>query len=138
MKRVTFKLFSTLSLVGLSLVPATYAADSQKVKVDVPFAFNAGSKTLPAGTYSIIGSGSGALRIMGQDRMAVLSNAARANKASSQTKVVFHRYGDQCFLESVWVEGNQDGTEVVRSHRERELARGNARPDLLMLVGRLR
>lgn len=138
----TFNLFSTFGLVGLSVAPAMYASATQKVSVEVPFAFTAGSRMLPAGSYTFTGSGSSTLRIVcqngRQNTLTVLSNAARTNKASEETKVVFHRYGDQYFLKSVWIRGEEDGTELVRSRMERHLARHSARPDILMLAGHVR
>lgn len=138
MKSFASKLIPAMSLMALGVVPAAYGSDLSRVTVEIPFAFTAASKTLPAGHYALTGGGAGVFRIAGPESMMVIANSAHENKPADATKVVFHRYGDQYFLQSVWVAGSLDGTEIVRSHRERELARGNARPSVLMLVGNAR
>lgn len=138
MKSLMHRLVSSLSLFALTVVPAVCAVYPQKVNVKVPFDFVVGGKTMPAGTYSVTGSGSGPLRISGQEKMTVLANAAYSTKTPETTKVTFHRYGDQYFVESIWVAGNGTGTQVLPSRRERMLARGNVRPEVLTLIGSLR
>ena len=39
--------------------------------------------------------------------------------AKNESKLVFHRYGDQYFLEQIWIAGELEGTEVPESRSER-------------------
>jgi hypothetical protein len=41
--------------------------------------------------------------------------------SKNESIVVFHKYGDQYFLEQIWLSGEQEGTRVSESHSERAI-----------------
>src|SRR5215469_2486905 len=103
MKRLTSTI---IGMLGLVLVAAGANAQSLKVKADIPFSFVVDKATLPAGSYSIdaLSSSSTGLVIRGNDtkeNMLVMSNHAESFKASPDTHLVFHRYGDQYYLAQI-------------------------------------
>jgi hypothetical protein len=103
------------------------------VVVDVPFAFNVGAQTLPAGHY-IVAPLDGAIRIFNfQTNGVYVPTHSATRTASDGSKLVFHRYGDSYFLSAVWVTGNTTGRQLFRSHAERELATRSAEMELAVV-----
>jgi hypothetical protein len=137
------KALSILSLLSLFLMGSALA-QTVKVHADIPFNFSVGSKTLPAGEYEIksIGGNTRTLLIRassGEASMIVNSNSAIMINGAEKTKVVFNRYGSQYFLTALWTQGSTDGFQLVKSSREKELARELAmhRADRIEVVASL-
>ncbi len=124
------KKHSLIPLLAMVVVLAVGSAYAQLpspggVKANIPFNFTVNRMTLPAGEYTVSNSGtSGVLLISAQDssqRGFISTIGVQANKGSSQTKLVFHRYGDQYFLSQIWVSGESSGRELPRTRAEKEL-----------------
>jgi len=117
---------------------AVVAAASAQTKagdmvVDVPFAFNAGGQTLPAGHYIVLAQDY-TLRIFNSENAGLYVSTHSATRPTSEdSKLVFHRYGDTYFLSAVWVTGNTIGRELSRSRAERELADHKAEMELAVI-----
>jgi len=114
-KRITLTLLALLVAV---VAPSAYAETN--VKVNVPFAFVAGSNTLPAGQYRIsVVEAQHLVRIDGEGQtVMLLAQPADSGKIQEQTKLVFERVGDQTFLSKLWVSGRTDGAEIRKSRSE--------------------
>jgi hypothetical protein len=119
-----------LALLGLGLLLATASAYAQtiRLKANVPFNFIVNRATLPAGEYTIesMNLQGTVLSIRDSDqrpKSMVISNRCESAKASAQTKLVFHRYGDRYFLAQIWLAGNKSGHELPKSAREVEVAK---------------
>jgi hypothetical protein len=134
-----------LTLVGvLSLLLAAGSAFAQAIymKADVPFNFIVGKETLPAGQYTIesFGTVSGmTLLIRSEDnkpKALVNTNSAQAREAPQQSKLVFTRYGDRCFLSEIWVRDSELGHRLPKSAREAEVAM-NGNPQQVVVLARL-
>jgi hypothetical protein len=98
---------------ALALAVTTVAsAQTIKVKVKVPFGFIVNSATLPAGEYVV----------QSVDDL-VAFNSCTSLVSASQSKLIFHRYGDRYFLNQIWVEGNNIGHELGLGPREKEVAK---------------
>jgi hypothetical protein len=116
-------------LMTTLLVSVTVAAQAQtsgRVVADIPFNFQIGDKSLPAGEYIVdaVNSDGALLRIMGKDggkAQVALTNAA-SGKQLNRSRMVFHKYGDQYFLKAVWNAG-REGRALIESGRERKLRR---------------
>jgi|ERR1700733_3865719 hypothetical protein len=124
------KLHGSALLVVLALMMVgDSVAQTIRVKADVPFAFIVNGSTLSAGQYTIQSFGSvdgKTLLLRNADKnenATVNSINVESRKTASETKLVFHRYGDRYFLSEVWVAGNELGRALPASHREQELAR---------------
>jgi hypothetical protein len=48
---------------------------------------------------------------------------ARILTPKNESTLVFHKYGDQYFLEQIWTGGEQDGTQLPESRGERTARR---------------
>jgi hypothetical protein len=55
--------------------------------------------------------------------MMVGSNRAETLERANKTKLVFNRYGKQYFLSQIWVEGANCGRQLLKSNREKEVAK---------------
>lgn len=131
MKKQTLKVVSMLGLLVTLAVVSVSGASSGRIVARIPFDFTAGNKTFPAGAYDVSFTNmQGVLLIRSQDRRAaamVHTQARQAKGAQEQTRLGFRRYGDQYFLAEVWTAGSDEGRELPRSRREREVAKGAAK-----------
>jgi hypothetical protein len=130
-------------MLALALLAATQTVRAQEpVLVNIPFGFTAGKMALPAGEYRVQAThASPALLIQRTDGRAatfVNSNAVAANEPQTQTKLIFHRYGNRYFLAQVWKAGESRGRELLKSAQEKEQAVArNEAPDQVTIVARL-
>ena len=141
MKNVFFRI---TIMWALAFIAATQTVRAQEpVLVNIPFAFTAGEKALPAGEYRVEKSARGSLMLLIQrtDRSAaafVPSIAAQANATQTQSKLVFHRYGNRYFLSQVWIAGYLQGRELPKSAQEKEQAlASNMTADQVTIVASL-
>ena len=99
MKRIiTIALFALASL----FTAATANAQSHRVRVTIPFNFNADGVPMAAGTYTIASEDLVSVVIQnGKQNVFLLSKAPAEDKQSEYSKLVFNRYGDQYFLSKI-------------------------------------
>jgi hypothetical protein len=124
-----------LALVGLALLAAA-SASAQNIKtiaVNVPFAFQAGDRHMPAGAYLIEHPSSTVFILRGPGAAgAIVSTYPEAVKAvPSQAFVTFHRVGDRYFLGGFWKAGNDNGMECYPSRAEKEALEALRRDETL-------
>lgn len=89
-------------LLGLSI--SAHAQDPEKIAVNVPFDFVAGSKTLPAGTYSVSrvsDHASPALVIRSYDNSAFLLPLFFDGVSADHAELRFEHVGDKYFLSKI-------------------------------------
>lgn len=121
---------------------ATTAASAQtvNVKATVPFSFIVGRLTLPAGEYALQTVNSGQVLAMtnpdAKITKLVLSNACESQRAASETKLIFHRYGDRYFLSQIWTEGNNRGREIPIGEREQETAINSSMQEVVLVAAK--
>jgi len=122
----TLSMLVFLAVVALATT-AVSAQTSRRVVANVPFSFIVGDKELPAGSYGIqpTSMGSGILRIAGTEnsKSTVRLTSSLRRMDSGRGKLVFHRYQDQYFLSEIWVTGESDGRQLVKSNREKVMQR---------------
>jgi hypothetical protein len=114
-----------LCAVLLLVVPVLMAQSKRgDVVADIPFSFVVAGKTLPAGHYVVAATSVSTVRIFDSTNQGtfVPTNITQRSAADNSCKLVFHRYGDSYFLSEVWVTGNTQGRQLLRSRAERELA----------------
>ena len=112
-----------MSMFAVVTAAAVCAQNPQVEKVSVPFNFIVGSKTMPAGPYTvedvrpllILKSADGGI-------LNLITDSIQSLNAPTAGKLVFHRYGNQYFLSEVWTPGSTSGRQVHTTGRERELA----------------
>jgi hypothetical protein len=111
-------------LVGAFTVHAQ-TAGSQPVLANIPFDFHVGTKKLPAGKYTVTvinpASDRKVLQIRSSDgrSAAITQTTGIIATASENTKLVFHRYGDQYFFAQAKMAGETMGLAALKSNMER-------------------
>lgn len=138
------QIVSLLGVFGLLLVAACASAQSVNVKANVPFDFAVDKTTLSAGEYTIqsISTSDGrVLVIRGEDaanNMLASPNSAETLNPSPNSRLVFHKYGNQYFLSQIWVEGERTGRQFRISHREAEMAKNVQTSEDVIVLAALR
>lgn len=93
---------ASLSIASLAL---SAGASAQQLKANIPFDFTVGNTTMPAGEYTISSSVRDFVDLRNADRtlMATVGGIHSYDEAKSKSggELVFARYGDQYFLDSV-------------------------------------
>ncbi len=112
------RLVSTLFII-MTFVPGMCVAQQGLMKVDVPFAFQVGTKELPAGKYTV--------RRVSQAAIALTSEAGKTQQVTLiiardwsskvEPKLLFQRIGDKHYLTQVSNELLSAGV-VRRAQRE--------------------
>jgi len=113
-----------LAIVGLALLAAASASaqNTETNRVNVPFAFHAGNRQMPAGAYLIEHPSSTVFILRGPGAAGVIvgTHPEAVKAVPSQTFVTFHRVGDRYYLGGFWTAGNDNGMECYPSRAEKE------------------
>lgn len=139
MRSVTkFILFGLIAVLGatLAVVPARAGSDT-RVLVRIPFDFSVGDAVLKAGNYRIQDVQAGTLLLQSDDRQVhrfLLTVPDGAANHNHQPKLVFTRYGNELFLDEIYLSSVDNGRELLQSDREKELIRGRASGEELSLL----
>jgi len=117
---------------------AAYAQNTGTMKVEIPFGFNASGTSMPAGQY-LVDTRTPTVVIL-RDAKQHVSAMVRAQASEStlpqtNSRLVFHRYGDQYFLSEIWSTGNSVGRQIPQTKQERALAQQLANPDRVIVAG---
>ena len=113
MKRNVIVALMTL-IVAFTVTVPMVNAQSTILAANVPFAFNVGTKQLPAGAY-VVREMDRATLIQGRDgENRVLGIYAYAGPSKGdETKLVFNKVGDHYFLAQMWTSARGQGLEVM-------------------------
>jgi hypothetical protein len=121
---------TVILLTVCALAPAKARSSAcVSLKATIPFEFNIGKTTLPAGEYVITRtnrtSDQSVLQFRSKDGRArtVVQMHATIGKASEAAKLVFNRYGAQYFFAQAWMPYDRNGVEASKSHAERSMQR---------------
>lgn len=123
------KLRELIQVAGIIAVCSTpmFAQNSVNLAANVPFAFNVGTRSLPAGDYEFYGQGgSPNLTLRTADGAAVaiiLTTNASTFNPPKQSKLVFRVYGQKSYLAGVWSAGIVSGRETPKTAAEKESER---------------
>lgn len=115
-------------VMALTFLASTRVARAQELMiVNIPFDFAVGTKTLPAGEYSVKDSPTlQTLLLIDRDDPSqgafLLTQPVDAHGLQSESKLVFNRYDNRYFLSQVWSAGKSRGRQLSRSDREKEMA----------------
>jgi hypothetical protein len=133
MKRHIYKI---AALLGLCLAIAATPARAQSIaplKAHIPFSFAVRDKILPAGDYAVesIKSASGVCMLLFRglnNRTGVFilpMTVQDQSRVAQQAGLMFHRYGEACFLSQV--RASEYVYELPETHAERAMRRRSAR-----------
>ena len=127
MKRLTIAIIITCGVFALNAQAQTSAP--QKVQANIPFAFNVGDKTLPAGLYTVAvvnpTSDRKVLQIRSADghASAIVQTMLGRGSLADGAKLMFRRYGDRYFFAQLEMSSDATKLGVARSRAERSTAR---------------
>lgn len=123
------KAYTMLGLVILvcSMAVAANAQNSSRrlLVANVPFQFNVGDTTLPAGEYTIAQTNPASdcviLQISTKDRSrsVLLQMNSIVGKTADASTLIFHRYGNKYFFAQAWIDGESEGLNAPGSRAER-------------------
>ena len=130
MKNNFYLHFATALLIAaLGVTANAQSRNTQRLRVNVPFAFNVGNTSMPAGEYivSIVNptaSGS-VLKISSLDgrSTAMTRTTDIIGWSTASAKLTFRHYGTRYFLAQVWMESESTGLATPRSSSEKTLQR---------------
>jgi hypothetical protein len=130
MKKQAYTVIAMIVLVG-SMAAAAQAQTVGRAQLiaDIPFEFNVGSQTLPAGEYTIRqvnpASDQAVLQFRSKDGRASarVQMGSVIGKAQESAKLIFNRYGNQHFFAQAWVDGDKTGLQASKSRAERNIDR---------------
>jgi len=121
-----------------AVVPAM-AQYSGPMKVTVPFNFVVENDRMSAGDYTIQRVANGRLRIQSNDGRSAATFLAMPKQrkvAPEKAHFLFHRYGSEYFLATIWTPGQEVGWEVFQGKLEMELAKKRTSPaETAMVMG---
>ena len=148
MEGKVIKRLTMLSLVSIfTLCAAVASANAQlsnPIRAKIPFDFNVGEKKLPAGDYTFSRlsgfSDNKAMLVSSADARAHVFQStfeARILKAKDDSTLVFHKYGDQYFLEQIFLGGEREGTQIAESRSERTIRRQLAQSQQSNMSGKV-
>lgn len=118
----------TLQLASLSLLlmfAVTVAQAQAKITVKVPFNFLISDRTFPAGQYSV-SSSRGLLTVQDSSGKPIFIGfvyPVGGRHAGATGQVVFHCYDEHCFLSEFWTSTRENGSQLLPSRYEAELAK---------------
>ena len=123
MKKQTLSVASLCLVIGLAVAPAY--AQSGGIQAKIPFNFSVAGKTFPAGAYTMIAV-SHQVNIRdadGRKIAMVLANEISGRSTGANGQIIFHCYGEHCFLSEVWSPTHENGRQLLSPRSERDLAK---------------
>ena len=121
------RLLIITSVFLLAAAAIAIAASSAPVQVNIPFAFYAGDRLLPAGEYVTFPAAQVIIGIRGIDNPSAgaflpFAHGVESKETKDVAGLVFNKYGDDLyFLSQIWQPMDTVGLEVGKSKKEREL-----------------
>jgi hypothetical protein len=108
--------------LAIGSLASTQSASAQSTiaKVTIPFDFQTGSQTLPAGTYLVESESPSLILLQGPGKASgfVLMHSASKINAPDHGSLVFDHTGGNYYLRQIWSAGNPTGLECPKSHAE--------------------
>jgi len=141
--------FSALALLAMAtLMTAAVASAQDRARADIPFAFRAGNKPLPAGTYEVNIGRLDSRTIVVQnsetgDASAILVQSLdEPRRDTTDATLVFHKCGSLYFLSQVRMPDLTRNLPMTKLEREvtreqAESAANDAGPRLVYIAARL-
>ena len=127
------KSFCTFRIVviasSLAFAPVCLPAHGQSaghtMSVNVPFSFELGNKHFAPGVYTISAPMSGVVELSNRSTGGlVMTRGEESNRPTTESKVVFDRYGDHYFLRQIWFNAQETAyLECPESKSEKQTKR---------------
>jgi len=106
---------SSLAASLTALAAVSVPAEAGQVRGQVPFSFTVRGRTLPPGLYDAsTDMPQGVLSIRGGGGFALAMAIGIESGDVTEPRLVFHKYGDEYYLQEVWLGGGY-GRELLRN-----------------------
>ena len=126
-----------LLLTAVRLVAQT-TPSQRLMKVNVPFSFSVEGHAMPAGEYFVLTvTPERSIRIASADgkHSAIVNTLPNyAKEPSTNSRLVFHKYGDEYFLYQIWTVGQNVARNPLSSKEAMEIASSGGRPQTILVV----
>jgi len=126
-----------LLLTAVRLVAQT-TPSQRLMKVNVPFSFSVEGHAMPAGEYFVLTvTPERSIRIASADgkHSAIVNTLPNyAKEPSTNSRLVFHKYGDEHFLYEVWTVGQNVARNSLSSKKAMEIASSGGTPESLTVI----
>lgn len=128
MKKQILRAAISLSLFALFCVCAHAQSVNPTLRAHVPFEFQIGDKTLPAGDYTVtfVNRETNLQTLLvksadGHSACFVRATAVEGRTISEDGRLAFNRYGGEYFLSQVWTPADRTGLTLRKSRGERRV-----------------
>ena len=130
MRKQAYTIIATMILAGFVTMSSAKAQSlsTGKQVAYIPFEFNVGSKTLPAGEYTVRNitpaSANQVLQLRSRDgnASAIVQTSGVIGRIQESSMLVFRRSGDRYYFAQAWIQGDGQGLETSRTRDEREMS----------------
>ena len=125
MKKTAYTMIALAVLVCSMAVAADAQNGGRRLVANVPFQFNVGDRTLPAGEYTIAqtnpASDLAVLQIKTKDgsQSVLVQMNSIVGRISDGSTLVFRRYGNKYFFAQACIDGDSEGLNAPSSRSER-------------------
>ena len=124
MKKRLTAIFSAMALIAiLATAASTQAQSGFTIRLTVPFDFVIGNETYSSGDYLVsTGNNPDLIKVQskaGNGTAFVTGVALRPAWGEHQAELVFNRYGERYFLNTIWL--GSEGHQLAKSKLERKL-----------------
>jgi hypothetical protein len=130
--------FVAVALLFSVITTGSCYAQQTALDVKIPFAFQAGNHTLPAGKYRVQRAINGTevvqriRQVDGNAVTTVQTMLVETKTGNPNPRMVFNRYGNTYFLSQIWT-GDARGRRLLESDHEKEMARQERRTQIALL-----
>lgn len=139
MKRIISITFAII-IFATAYTAGAQQSSAQRVIANIPFAFTANNKTMPAGKYTLTvlnrSSDKRALQIRSMDGRfsAIVLTNAKIGHVSDNAKLVFERYDDRYFFAQAQLAGDSTTLAALRSNKEHKHAVATAKKKSVVVI----
>jgi hypothetical protein len=128
-----------LLFTAVSLLAQT-TPSQRLMTVNIPFSFAVGDQSLPAGEYVVLTvTPERSIRIArtdGQHTAIVNTLPNYASTPSENSRLLFHKYGDDYYLVQVWTVGQNVARNPLSSKKAMEIASRGNKPQTFAVLAR--
>jgi hypothetical protein len=110
----------------VAMSPGLPAQEIVAMHVNIPFDFRMGDTLVPSGTYLLqVKEGAVTLREEGGQLLAAALMTIPESRVAEPAdgELLFHRYGNDYFLATIWIPDSKNGCSLRQTRREKEVAR---------------